>query len=63
MNADSQRMRDTMRTTLISVVGIIFFSWLFGPGLDLVDAWKFVIVAVVVGAILYRSWPVWKGRR
>ena len=58
-----QRLRETMLTTLATVVGIIFFSLLFGSSLELVDAWKYVVVGVVVGAILYRSWPVWKGRR
>jgi hypothetical protein len=63
MTMDRLRVRDTAQVTLISVVVIIVIRWLTHPGLDLFDAWTFVIAAAVIAVILYASWPRWKGRR
>lgn len=63
MNADRRRLRDTAQVTLGSVLVIVLVRWLTRPGLDLFDAWQFVIIAVVVAVILYAAWPRWKGRQ
>jgi hypothetical protein len=63
MTMERQRLRDTAQVTLISLLVIILIRWLTRPGLDLLDAWTFVIAAVVLAAILYASWPRWHRRR
>ena len=63
MNVERQRLRDVAQVTLMSVLILILIRWLTRGGIDLVDAWTFVIAAVVIAAILYALWPRWNRRR
>jgi hypothetical protein len=63
MNVERQRVRDVAQVTLGSVLVLILIRWLTRGGIDLFDAWTFVIAAVAIAAILYVLWPRWKGRR
>ena len=63
MTMERQRVRDVAQVTLISLLILILIRWLTRPGLDLLDAWTFVIAAVVIAATLNALWPRWKGRR
>ena len=63
MSAERQRLRDVVQVTLMSVLILILIGWLTGGGIDLIDAWTFVIAAVVIAAILYALWPRWNRRR
>ena len=63
MNVERQRVRDVAQVTLMSVLILILIRWLTRGGIDLFDAWTFVIAAVVIAAILYVLWPRWNGRR
>ncbi len=63
MNVERQRVRDVAQVTVMSVLILILIRWLARGGVDLFDAWTFVIAAVVLAAILYALWPRWNRRR
>jgi uncharacterized membrane protein (DUF441 family) len=63
MTIERERLRDTAQMTLLSLLVIILIRWLTRSGIDLLNAWTFVIAAVVLAAILYASWPHWNRRR
>jgi hypothetical protein len=56
-------MRETVQATLVAVAIIILIRWMTRPALNAFDVFQFVLIAIVMGAILYASWPRWKGPR
>ena len=66
MNIERQRVRDSARLTVVTLLFIILVHWLTHPGhglFDLFDVWDLVFLAMGLAVGSYVSWPGSKGRR
>ncbi len=66
MNIERQRVRDSARLTVMTLLAIIFVHWLTHPGhdlFDLFDVWDLVFLAMGLAVASYALWPRSKGRR
>ena len=63
MNIEPQRVRDSARLTVVTLLFIILVHWLTHPGHDLFDVWELVFLALGLAVASYAVWPGSKGRR